>query len=151
MDQIKIDGGNVQKSQPVKQQTPVEAMSQPPKDVADKLGWNGAETGAAMEQKVLSAEDILKDSETIELVEIEGLGFVKVKPLSMGTSLKIQKAAGGDLVKQSMWVLQQGLVEPKLSPEQIQNCKVGVMTKIVEAINKASGLEEGMEQKLENF
>jgi hypothetical protein len=121
----------------------------PPKEVAEKLGMA---TGPKGSGKVLSAEELMADSERVEEVEIDGLGMIKIKPLSTGVSLKIQKAAKNDLERSTVYVIQQGLVEPKLTPEQIQRIRIGTMLKIADAINRVSGIEDkDMSSKIENF
>lgn len=132
---INLDGGNIRS---------VPQNMQPPSEVAEKLG-------AATTSGCITADDLLKDADEVTQVDIDGLGLVKIKPLSMGVSLNIQKAAKGDLAKQTTWIVQKGLVEPQLSPDQIQKCKVGTMTKIVDAINKISGMETETDNLIEDF
>ena len=154
---IQMQGGNVRNkvnamNAPHAQMTnPVPkmgSMMEPPADVAEKLGLSSSSQSG---KKVLTAEDLLADADIAQECDIDGLGVVMIKPISLGTSLNIQKASKGDLSKQSVWMIQQSLVEPRLSPEQINKIPVGKMSKIVEAINKVSGLDDDQENVLENF
>jgi hypothetical protein len=71
---------------------------------------------------------------------------VRLRPLAVKDIQLILKAAKGDEVLTSVLMIQQSLVEPHLKQSQIGDMQSGLVSFLVEQINRISGLsgDEGM-------
>jgi hypothetical protein len=71
---------------------------------------------------------------------------VIVRPLVLGDVQRIYKAAGDGSVLTSALMVQQALVDPSLSLEQINRLPAGVVQYLVGEINRISGLSMGSDE-----
>ena len=65
---------------------------------------------------------------------------VRLRPLTVGDVQMIVKAAREDEVLTSVLMIQKAVVEPALKPEQIRSLHSGLVSFLVDAINRISGL-----------
>jgi hypothetical protein len=104
---------------------------------------------------VLTAEDLLAgDGMTFDVVVPAAVlrsggeagtapeAVVRLCPLTLGTFLQILKAAKEDSSLIPLLMIQQALVEPKLSLPQIRQMSLGLVSFLIENIRQISGLTE---------
>ena len=104
---------------------------------------------------VLSAQDLLAGGDLVHEVavpeavlrpradaETDGsvAGFVRLRPLSVGTLALISRAAREDARLVPLLMIKESVVEPAVSLEQARQMHVGLVQFLVEQINVISGL-----------
>ena len=99
--------------------------------------------------KVLAAEDLLAGAQTTHRIELppallagdgKTAGFVTLKPLTAGAVQRVAQAAKEERVLASVLMVQQALVEPRLSVEQVTALSAGLLQFLLEQTNRISGL-----------
>jgi hypothetical protein len=68
--------------------------------------------------------------------------IVRLRPLTLGTFLLIMKAGKDDSSLIPLLMIQEGLVEPKMSLPQIRQLHVGLISFLIGHIREISGLAE---------
>lgn len=104
---------------------------------------------------VLTAEDLLAGNEMTFDVVVPGPvlrpgseagdgpeAVVRLRPLTLGTFLQIVKAAKEDSSLIPLLMIQQAVVEPKLSLPQIRQMHLGLINFLIGNIRQISGLAE---------
>ena len=103
----------------------------------------------------LTAEALLAGAATSHVVELpatliaaDAPGTVELRPLTLRDVQRIRAAAKAERVLTSVLMVQQALVAPKLSVDQVSRLKAGVVQHLLERVNAISGLsmdEEGLD------
>lgn len=97
----------------------------------------------------LAAEDLLAGAQATHRVELPAellgrdaaaAGFVTLRPLTAGALQRIAQAAKDERVLASVLMVQQALVEPKLSVEQVSGLAAGLLQFLLDKVNRLSGL-----------
>jgi hypothetical protein len=99
----------------------------------------------------LSAEDLLAGSSASFTVEVPAsilrpnesgvAGTVTLRPLSVRDIQRVTQAAKEQKVLASILMVQQALVEPKLSVEQVGSLPAGLVEFLIAKVNTYSGLQ----------
>lgn len=102
----------------------------------------------------LSAEELLLGSEATAVVEIppevlEPAGgggdaapsTVVIRPLTLADVQRIQRAARDERALTSVLMVQQALVEPKVTVEQVNRMHAGLVEHLLREVNRVSGLQ----------
>lgn len=102
----------------------------------------------------LSAEELLLGSEATAVVEIPpdvlapagGDGeaapsTVVIRPLTLADVQRIQRAARDEAALTSVLMVQQALVEPKVTVEQVNRMHAGLVEYLLREVNRLSGLQ----------
>jgi hypothetical protein len=100
---------------------------------------------------MLSAEDLLVGAGATYTIEVPAValrpgdsgvaGSVTLRPLSVRDIQRITQAAKEQKVLASILMVQQALVEPKLSVEQVGSLPAGLVEFLVGKVNALSGLQ----------
>ena len=102
--------------------------------------------------RALAAEDLLAGAQATHRVEVpaellapglaEGSspGHVTLRPLTAGAVQRVAQAAKDERVLASVLMVQQALVEPRLSVEQVTGLSAGLLQFLLERVNRISGL-----------
>jgi hypothetical protein len=104
--------------------------------------------------RLLSAQDLLAGGSLTHAIEIpervlrpgvqdsrEAIdGFVRIRPLSVGTLTLISRAARDDASLVPLLMIKESLAEPVLTLDQIRRLHIGLVHFLVEQINTVSGL-----------
>lgn len=97
--------------------------------------------------KLLAAEDLLAGAQATHRVELPAdllgtaePGFVTLRPLTAAAVQRVASAAKEERVLASVLMVQQALVEPRLSVEQVQSLSAGLLQHLLGAVNRVSGL-----------
>ena len=102
-----------------------------------------------------TAEDLLLAGEAVETVEIPPQVLapaageeavpaqVVIRPLVLADVQRIQRAARDEGALTSVLMVQQALVEPKLSIEQVGRLHAGLVEHLLREVNRVSGLSLG--------
>jgi hypothetical protein len=97
----------------------------------------------------LAAEDLLAGAQATHRIEVpaellvraEGeAGFVTLRPLTAGAVQRVAQAAKDERVLASVLMVQQALVEPKLSVDQVSALSAGLLQFLLDKVNRLSGL-----------
>lgn len=97
----------------------------------------------------LAAEDLLAGAQATHRIELPAellgrgdaaTGFVTLRPLTAGAVQRIAQAAKDERVLASVLMVQQALVEPKLSVEQVSGLAAGLLQFLLDKVNRLSGL-----------
>src|SRR5829696_7489134 len=102
----------------------------------------------------LTAEELLLGGEATHVVELDaavlapggngngaaGPARVVIRPLLLADVQRVQRAARDEGVLTSMVMVQQALVEPKLTLEQVTRLHAGLVEHLLREINRVSGL-----------
>ena len=99
----------------------------------------------------LSADDLLAGAGATHRVEVPGEilhpeqpdaagGAVTLRPLTVADVQRIAQAAKEQRVLSSLLMVQQSLVEPKLSIDQVSGLSAGLLQFLLEKVNRLSGL-----------
>lgn len=99
----------------------------------------------------LSADDLLAGAGTTHRVEVPGEvlhpdqegaagGAVTLRPLTVADVQRIAQAAKEQRVLSSLLMVQQSLVDPKLSIDQVSGLSAGLLQFLLEKVNRLSGL-----------
>lgn len=98
----------------------------------------------------LAAEDLLAGAQATHRVELPpellgrdagtAAGSVTLRPLTAGAVQRIAQAARDERVLASVLMVQQALVEPKLSVEQVGGLAAGLLQFLLDKANRLSGL-----------
>lgn len=106
----------------------------------------------------LTANDLLAGGSQLHSVSIpgdllaevpEGGGEVQLRPLTVNDLQRVGKAAKDEGLLSSVLMVQQALVEPALSVEQVGKLPAGLMQFLLAQVNRISGLsltEDEMQQ-----
>jgi len=96
---------------------------------------------------MLAAEDLLAGAQTTHRVELPAsllgsadTGFVTLKPLTAGAVQRVAQAAKEERVLASVLMVQQALVEPRLTVDQVAGLSAGLVQFLLEQVNRLSGL-----------
>ncbi len=98
---------------------------------------------------ILSAEALLAGSDLTHEVELPShlvaaagteVGRVELRPLNLADVARLGRAAGADGELSSALMVQQALVEPALTLEQVQRLPAGLVEFLLAEINRVSGL-----------
>ena len=97
--------------------------------------------------KLLAAEDLLAGAQATHRVELpaallgsDAPGFVTLKPLTAGAVQRVAQAAKDERVLASVLMVQQALVEPRLSVDQVSALSAGLLQFLLAEVNRLSGL-----------
>jgi hypothetical protein len=102
-----------------------------------------------------TAEELLFAGEAVETVEIPpqvlapaggeeaAPAHVVIRPLVLADVQRIQRAARDESALTSVLMVQQALVEPKLSIEQVGRLHAGLVEHLLREVNRISGLSLG--------
>jgi hypothetical protein len=102
--------------------------------------------------RVLAPEDLLAGAQATHRVEVPAAllrpgdggdtapGVVVLRPLTAAALQRIAQAAKDERVLASVLMVQQALVEPRLSVEQVGALSAGLLQHLLERVNKLSGL-----------
>jgi hypothetical protein len=101
--------------------------------------------------RALAAEDLLAGAQATLRVELPAEllaraaseaspGYVVLRPLTAGAVQRVAQAAKDERVLASVLMVQQALVEPKLSVEQVTGLSAGLLQFLLDKVNKLSGL-----------
>ncbi len=101
--------------------------------------------------RALAAEDLLAGAQATHRVDLpaellaraagdDSPGFVVLRPLTAGAVQRVALAAKDERVLASVLMVQQSLVEPKLSVEQVTGLSAGLLQFLLDKVNKLSGL-----------
>jgi hypothetical protein len=97
--------------------------------------------------RMLAAEDLLAGAQATHRVELPaallGLadaGVVTLKPLTAGAVQRVAQAAKDERVLASVLMVQQALVEPRLTVDQVAGLSAGLLQFLLEQVNRLSGL-----------
>jgi hypothetical protein len=95
--------------------------------------------GAGLRHTVVVPGELLTagDSETI------AVGEVVLRPLTLRDVQRVTQAAKDDRVLISALMVQQALVQPELSVEQVASLPAGLVRFLLQATNRLSGLDIG--------
>jgi hypothetical protein len=101
--------------------------------------------------RTLSAEDLLAGAEATFTVAVpaalvrggEGEGEVVLRPLTVRDVERVVRAAKEQRLLSSVLMVQQALVAPKLTVEQVGSLPAGLVQHLVERVNAISGLAMG--------
>lgn len=99
------------------------------------------------------SEDVLAKLLTTKQEEItlsNGM-TVKIKPLTLRETSAILKYAKDDVGKMIQGMVLHGMIEPKLSPEQVDKLPTGVALEIATKVAELSGLGREEREKIENL
>lgn len=103
----------------------------------------------------LTVEELLLGAEATEVVEVpldvlrpaaengdgeEPPGTVVIRPLTLADVQRIQKAARDERALTSVLMVQQALVEPKVSVDQVNRMHAGLVEFLLREVNRVSGL-----------
>ena len=95
----------------------------------------------------ISTEEFLAGilGETVDL-QIAGFALpVKVRGLEFVDIQRIDRLSKGDELQAALHMASVGLVEPKLTPEQLSHARPGVIRQITKAVRELSGMSDGEE------
>ena len=100
-----------------------------------------------------ATKDMLFGSQDAVEVELETLGgkIVKVKPLTLSDLSAIRKYSKGDDVEFVKGMIFRGLVEPKLTIEEVGNLRLDIVNELSSHIARVSGLTKGSMEEIKNF
>ena len=100
--------------------------------------------------RVLSPEDLLAGAQATHRVAVPAellgaaggteAGFVTLRPLTAGAVQRVAQAAKDERVLASVLMVQQALVEPKLSVDQVGALSAGLLQFLLGQVNRLSGL-----------
>ena len=101
--------------------------------------------------KTLSADDLLAGSSATYTIEIPGVllspdsshaesGEVSLRPLTVRDVQRLSQAAKDEQILMSTLMVQQALVKPKLTVEQVAGMPAGVVQFLLGKVNQLSGL-----------
>jgi hypothetical protein len=97
--------------------------------------------------KLLAAEDLLAGAQATHRVELpaallggDAPGFVTLKPLTAGAVQRVAQAARDERVLASVLMVQQSLVEPRLTVDQVSALSAGLTQFLLAEVNRISGL-----------
>jgi hypothetical protein len=101
--------------------------------------------------RALAAEDLLAGAQATHRIDIPAEllargpadsppGFVVLRPLTAGAVQRVAQAAKDERMLASVLMVQQSLVEPKLSVEQVSGLSAGLLQFLLDRVNKLSGL-----------
>lgn len=102
-----------------------------------------------MEKLKLSAESLLAGSKVVHTIEIpphlyeseeSEVGVVEVRPLMIRDVERITRAAKEQRMLTSILTVQQALVSPAMSVEQVASLPAGLVQFLLDVINRLSGL-----------
>lgn len=106
----------------------------------------------------LSADDLLAGAQALHRVEVSAAllgaaepGVVTLKPLTAGTVQRVAQAAREERVLASVLMVQQALVEPRLTVDQVAALSAGLLQHLLAEVNRISGLaldEDDLEQAI---
>jgi len=101
-------------------------------------------------RKTLSADELLAGAEMTHQVEIpadlvpaggkESPGAVRLRPLNVSDIQRVTRAAKEERVLASVLMVQQSLVEPRMTVEQVGKLPAGLAQYLVRRVNEISGL-----------
>lgn len=95
---------------------------------------------------MIDKETLLKPRLAEREVDIPGLGSVRVRAMSRAEALGMRNLPPGDVVAAERYMLRHGLVEPALTPEEIEQWQEISPGKeldyVVDAIAELSGVKE---------
>lgn len=101
----------------------------------------------------LAAEDLLAGAQATHRVELppallqaQAPGFVTLKPLTAGAVQRVAQAAKEERVLASVLMVQQALVEPRLTVDQVSGLSAGLLQFLLEQVNRISGLSLGEDE-----
>ncbi len=97
--------------------------------------------------KLLAAEDLLAGAQATHRIELPSEllgagqgGFVTLRPLTAGAVQRVAQAAKDERVLASVLMVQQALVEPRLSVDQVAGLSAGLLQHLLAQVNRISGL-----------
>lgn len=104
--------------------------------------------------RALAAEDLLAGAQATHRVELPAElmalaagepspGHVVLRPLTAGSLQRVAQAAKDERMLASVLMVQQALVEPKLSIEQVTGLSAGLLQFLLNQVNRVSGLSLG--------
>lgn len=112
--------------------------------------------------QTLSAEMLLSGADTVYTVDIPprilhpadgaapgeaaGATAVTLRPLRLADLMRVQKAAKDNDHLASVVMVQQALVEPKVSIEQVNKMHVGLVQFLLQEVNRISGISMGADE-----
>jgi hypothetical protein len=97
----------------------------------------------------LAAEDLLAGAQATHRIEVPAEllaggdaagGTVTLRPLTAGAVQRVAQAAKDERVLASVLMVQQSLVEPRLSVEQVSGLSAGLLQFLLDKVNRLSGL-----------
>lgn len=96
------------------------------------------------------AAELLAGSEDTKVVTVEGKR-IKIKKITIGELADIMKVAKDNELEQMIWLTYKGLVEPKLTVEQVRKLSHKTLIMIALEIQKFSELDRESLGRLENL
>lgn len=108
-----------------------------------------------MATSTLSTDDLLQGAAATHTVDVppsllgraaangDAAGQVVLRPLTVRDVQRINQAARDQQVLASVLMVQQALVEPKLSVDQVGTMPAGLVKFLLDNVNRVSGLELG--------
>lgn len=101
----------------------------------------------------LAAEDLLAGAQATHRVTLPAAllgaatgnepGHVVLRPLTAGQVQRVAQAARDERLLASVLMVQQSLVEPRLTVDQVQGLSAGLLQFLLDQVNKLSGLSLG--------
>ncbi len=111
--------------------------------------------------RTLAAEDLLAGAQATHRVTLPAAllgaatgsepGQVVLRPLTAGQVQRVAQAARDERLLASVLMVQQSLVEPRLTVDQVQGLSAGLLQFLLEQVNRLSGLslaEDDIEQAI---
>jgi hypothetical protein len=99
--------------------------------------------------KSLAAEDLLAGAQATHRIDVPAEllssgdsagGTVVLRPLTAGAVQRVAQAAKDERVLAGVLMVQQALVEPRLSVEQVSGLSAGLLQFLLDKVNRLSGL-----------
>ncbi|MEJ8849521.1 hypothetical protein [Variovorax rhizosphaerae] len=97
--------------------------------------------------RTLTPEDLLAGAQATHRIDVpaallgaDAPGSVTLKALTAGAVQRVAQAAREERVLASVLMVQQALVEPKLSVDQVAALSAGLLQFLLEQVNRLSGL-----------
>lgn len=103
--------------------------------------------------RLLVAEELLAGSQATHRIELppallggDTPGFVTLRPLTAGAVQRVAQAARDERVLAGVLMVQQSLVEPRLTVEQVSALTAGLLQFMLGEVNRISGLALGADE-----
>lgn len=105
---------------------------------------------SADSKEFAEAAELLASSEGEKTVEIQGKK-VKIKKITVGEIADIMKVAKDNELEQNIWLVYKGLVQPKLTVDQVRKMHHSILLQLAMEIQKFSELDRESISRLENL
>lgn len=103
--------------------------------------------------RLLAAEELLAGNQATHRIELplallggDTPGFVTLRPLTAGAVQRVAQAARDERVLAGVLMVQQSLVEPRLTVEQVSTLTAGLLQFLLGEVNRISGLALGADE-----